>query len=343
MDNSPISPAVDSVLVPLDRIPTDAGAQARTRVRDGVVRDYAAAMAQQLDAGGLCFPPVTLFSDGQAYWLADGWHRVLAARRAGLTQIAAEVRPGTHRDALLFAVAANGTHGLPRSRADKRKAVALLLTDAEWGQWSDREIARRCQVNHTMVGRLRRDLSEQQPGQTSELSSSGAEHHLMTATTPPDEAGPGGAAAVDQVRPGPADGGPPTDALGIAVPEARAPVFGAAGDFREAYELFDRLAGLLDRIAQGAAGERYRQELVRTIDNGPAGFACPALRAARGRLLAAEPYCAYCPACHAVRDAGLRRACKACGGRGWTTRTAFDSCRESDRQVILQMRTANRT
>ena len=179
MDSSPNS-AVDCVLVPLDRIPTDDGAQARTRVRDGVVRDYAAAMAQQLDAGGLSFPPVTLFSDGQAYWLADGWHRVLAARRAGLTDIAAEVRPGTRRDALLFAVAANGTHGLPRSRADKRKAVALLLTDAEWGQWSDREIARRCQVDHKMVSRMRRDLSGQQPGKTAELSSSGAQPHLRT-------------------------------------------------------------------------------------------------------------------------------------------------------------------
>src|SRR5882724_10397634 len=36
----------------------------------------------------------------------------------------------------------------------------LLLADAEWSQWSDREIARRCQVNQSFVTRLRRTLSD---------------------------------------------------------------------------------------------------------------------------------------------------------------------------------------
>lgn len=44
-------------------------------------------------------------------------------------------------------------------RADKRHAVTLLLQDEEWAQCSDREIARRCAVDHVMVGKLRRALS----------------------------------------------------------------------------------------------------------------------------------------------------------------------------------------
>jgi hypothetical protein len=130
----------------------------------------------------------------------------------------------------------------------------------------------------------------------------------------------------------------PTDPLGIPLPEARAGVFAASADFQEARELFDRLATVLDRIAQGPAGEVYRQELIRTNNNGKAGYACAAVRAARNKLIAAEPYCAYCPSCFVQRPARGYASCKSCGGRGWTSRGAFESCRECDRQQILKMR-----
>src|SRR5437660_12039003 len=118
MSISPNVLASGSVMVPLDRIPTDEAAQTRFHVRAATVRDYAAAMTAQLVDGGLCFPPVVLFGEGQDYWLGDGFHRILAARKAGLTEIAAEVRPGTQRDALLFGISANSAHGLPRTPAD---------------------------------------------------------------------------------------------------------------------------------------------------------------------------------------------------------------------------------
>jgi len=63
------------------------------------------------------------------------------------------------QDALLYSISSNAAHGLPRSNADKRKAVRLLLADAEWGQWSHREIARRCQVSQWFVSRLRKGAS----------------------------------------------------------------------------------------------------------------------------------------------------------------------------------------
>jgi hypothetical protein len=145
--------AQESVMVPLAWIPTDEGAQTRVRVRAAVVRDYAAAMKQQCAEGNLRFPPVILFSDGQNYWLSDGFHRVLAAAKAGLTEIAADVRQGMQRDAVLFGISANSAHGLPRTNADKRQAVALLLGDAEWSQWSDRKIAGHFQVGNAFVSR----------------------------------------------------------------------------------------------------------------------------------------------------------------------------------------------
>jgi hypothetical protein len=331
MSISPNISTVGRAIVPLARIPTEAGALLRVRVRAAVVRAYAAAMKTQLAEGGLRFPPVILFFDSQHYWLADGCHRVLAALQAGLTEILAEVHPGTQRDALLFALTANGTHGLPRSNADKRKAVALLLADAEWGQWSDREIARRCQVHHKTVNHLRRHASgEVRQMRERKVQRRGTVYDMNVAAT----------ARTTATRPATA-AAPAIDPLGIPLPEERANVFAALGDFREACELFDRLAVLLDRIAQGPAGDLYRQELVRTFTNGQAGFACPVLRVARSKLLAAEPYCAYCPRCQRAYPGRTHPACPTCGGRGWTTRAAFESCPDSDRQPLLASLAAN--
>ena len=64
---------------------------------------------------GALFPPVTVYFEGTAYWLADGFHRVAAAERCQGTHLMADVRRGTCRDACLAAAGANATQGLPRS------------------------------------------------------------------------------------------------------------------------------------------------------------------------------------------------------------------------------------
>jgi hypothetical protein len=108
---------------------------------------------------GADFPPVTVFKDGSTYWLADGFHRVSAAKQAGLETIRTEVREGILRDAILFAVGCNDTHGLRRSNADKRKAVEMLLADEEWATKSDRWIAEKCLVSPTFVGSMRASIA----------------------------------------------------------------------------------------------------------------------------------------------------------------------------------------
>ena len=69
---------------------------------------------------GATFPAVLVFYDGQDYWLADGFHRIHAAHKAELTQIAVEVRQGSRREAVLYSVGANANHGLRRTNADKQ-------------------------------------------------------------------------------------------------------------------------------------------------------------------------------------------------------------------------------
>jgi hypothetical protein len=55
-----------------------------------------------------------------------------------------------------------------RTNADKRKAVMTLLEDAEWSQWSDREISRHCAVHNSFVSRVRGSLSTSDSEETSE-------------------------------------------------------------------------------------------------------------------------------------------------------------------------------
>ncbi|MCG6966262.1 MAG: ParB/RepB/Spo0J family partition protein [Chromatiaceae bacterium] len=112
-------------------------------------------------AGGWPFPPIVVFRDPNGkHWLADGFHRVEVADQLGIDQVPAEIRLGSQRDAVLFAVGANDQHGLPRSNADKRRAVTTMLNDAEWSAWSDREIATQCQVSHPFVAKVREQFEE---------------------------------------------------------------------------------------------------------------------------------------------------------------------------------------
>jgi hypothetical protein len=136
----------------LDKLRLDGGTQPREAIDPVVVSDYAESMR-----AGVQFPPIIVFYDGAVYWLADGFHRVKAALLAGLTDFPADVYQGAQREAILYSVGANATHGLRRSNADKRRAVLALLNDPEWSQLSDREIARRCNVSQPFVSGLRSD------------------------------------------------------------------------------------------------------------------------------------------------------------------------------------------
>jgi hypothetical protein len=145
------SESLENLLLSL--IVADEGIQPRAVLSQETITEYAHLMAD-----GVQFPPVMIFLDGTYYWLADGFHRFEAAKKAGLSKILAEVKQGERRLALLHAVQANSQHGLPRTNADKRKAVEALLLDPEWGIWSNNEIARRCAVSPMTVKRVKDSL-----------------------------------------------------------------------------------------------------------------------------------------------------------------------------------------
>jgi len=150
--------------IKLDNITIDGGTQPRELIDQAVVAEYAEAMQ-----GGAKFPPVVVFTDGANNWLADGFHRYWAAGKIQARTIPAEVRRGLLRDAVLYSVGANASHGLRRTNADKRKAVLTMLTndlvakDDKGNPWTDREVARQCGVDHKTVAAVRERVSGEVP------------------------------------------------------------------------------------------------------------------------------------------------------------------------------------
>lgn len=156
----------------LDVLVLDDDVQVRLRIDHETVLSYAQAMLNDTK-----FPPIIVFDDGGRFYVADGFHRVLAritARdelgrqlREGLIEgkrwydlmdhlsvIAADVRTGTKRDAVFFACGANDVHGLRRTRQDVERAVLHLLNDPEWGKMSQRQIAEAAGTTAPTVGNI---------------------------------------------------------------------------------------------------------------------------------------------------------------------------------------------
>jgi site-specific DNA-methyltransferase (adenine-specific) len=126
------------------------------RVRDldpDVVADYAESLKE-----GDRFPALTVFSEDEVFYLADGFHR-LAANAEGVDTATCEVRMGGLRNARLFACAANRINGLRMTNADKRAAVTVILRDKTWCKWTNHRIAKHVGVSHTFVGKMRTQLA----------------------------------------------------------------------------------------------------------------------------------------------------------------------------------------
>jgi hypothetical protein len=130
--------------LPLDLIEVDRDLQARVRINeDHIDRQPDAGRRARPAAGG---GPAVVFHETievppekeggkpkreDHYWLADGFQWLEAHKRLGKRGMVVQVREGSRLDALKYAVAANALHGLPRTTADKERAVRLCLENEE--------------------------------------------------------------------------------------------------------------------------------------------------------------------------------------------------------------------
>ena len=137
----------------LVEIHLDGDTQPRTDINHALVDEYA-----ELYSSGVALPPIDVFFDGAKFWLADGFHRWWAARKAGHTTIACQIHQGMLADAQWYSYAANRDHGLRRSTDDKAKAVKAALRHSTGAKMSDQDIAGHVGVDAKTVGKYRRKL-----------------------------------------------------------------------------------------------------------------------------------------------------------------------------------------
>ena len=152
-DNPPLVESRQVRQVAIADLTLDERAQPRVAIRKNVITKYAQDMRN-----GDVFPPIDVFTDGKVIWVADGFHRTLAAKEAGMTSIAAEFHRGDLDDAILFSLRANERHGLRSTTADKRKSVMKALANPKQKDKSARAIAEACGVSHQTVLNIQKQL-----------------------------------------------------------------------------------------------------------------------------------------------------------------------------------------
>lgn len=152
-------------MMPIEDISIYGGTQTRASTNDDAIDSYAESIK-----GGQSFPPVEVFFDGAKYWLADGFHRLLAHKRAGKEEVSSKIFEGSRKDALLHALGANSKNSLYRSNADKRNAVEIALE--EFPGETNAFIAKVCAVSASMVSNARKRFEELNRDEEAPLKSS---------------------------------------------------------------------------------------------------------------------------------------------------------------------------
>jgi ParB-like chromosome segregation protein Spo0J len=134
--------------VPLDDLVLDPGLNLRDRLDDFTVERYADSWER--------LPPITVFEVDDRMLIADGFHRHAAAVMLGKRTIPAEIKVGTFNEALDFVASVNLFHGLPLTRAERRRAVEVKLKLHP--DWSDRRMAQELAVSRELVFKIRKQL-----------------------------------------------------------------------------------------------------------------------------------------------------------------------------------------
>ncbi len=139
--------------VPLDDLVLDPGLNLRDRLDDFTVERYADSWER--------LPPITVYEVDDRLLIADGFHRHAAAVMLGKRTIPAEIIVGTFTEALDFVASVNLFHGLPLTRAERRRAVEVKLKLHH--DWSDRRMAQELAVSRELVFKIRKQLVELAP------------------------------------------------------------------------------------------------------------------------------------------------------------------------------------
>lgn len=152
-------PIVETEDLELRLIVIDAGTQARSALDEDVMAEYTTVIKDSevnpFDAlPDDQLPQVFRDPTGRCV-LADGFTRYGAHKKAKAPTMRVAIREGTQRDALIFSLGANQSHGQRRTNKDKIRAVRIAVNDPEISTLSNMEIARICGVSESMIREAR--------------------------------------------------------------------------------------------------------------------------------------------------------------------------------------------
>lgn len=305
----------------------DLSLQTRAGTDAETIDNYAEAMAD-----GAQFPEVTVFTDGMHYWLADGFHRVMAAKQNGRTAIAADVRKGTADDAVVFGGTANNKQGKRPTRADVQHFLQMVWDRREvifGGTPTGGNLAEKCGVSIT-TGKnfVSRQLA-----------------NLASTTPPAPVRAPSQKSQVKMPERGGSEGGSPAQNAQVKAPTRPTQLIGADGKMypvrpsmptrpsKSAHVVpVDRFGTEIPVEIQGAFDGGVLADICSLISKARCGLRkgmddkLPQFAAVRQDALvqldnayrfvsAAEPHC-VCRMCQG-------QGCKACHGRGWQTEEEY--------------------
>lgn len=131
--------------------------QGREQLDSGTLTEYRGLLRDSSDSWPF-EDPCVVFDVNGILFLADGFHRCESMKQAEKEAVMADVITGTRRDLLEHVLKANASHGLPRSRADKRRVVQLALQEPDICTLSNPQIAELCCVSPSLVGNERRKI-----------------------------------------------------------------------------------------------------------------------------------------------------------------------------------------
>jgi len=258
------------------------GLQTRVALNEEVVAEYG-----EIIRGGGTLPPVIVFRDVLTDYLADGFHRLEAAKRLGHIDIEAEVHDGDKTAALRYALKANATHGLRRTNEDKRNALQIAWDNRRtlFGHDpSKRELAAVCAVSDYLAWEFIKDAK------------------VVENTTPSSDG--------EKTSPQPTTNQPTnqltnTDRYGTPIPDALAGAF-SAGEIKRMSRLLRKIAADVEKAQKGGdyAFSRVSQATLVTLRN------------AASDLKLETPWC-VCRQCQGV-------GCRACGEIGVQTKREYD-------------------
>lgn len=302
---------------------TKDGLQTRVALDERTVQEYADAMRD-----GDNFPPVKVFMDGSHCWLADGFHRVEAATRAGRTVIDADTAKGGFIDALRWALGCNAKHGKRITNEDKQNAMQMAWDNRQQlfgGDPSGALLAETCGVHRNTASAFVAEHIQQPPAVTAPVrrpkSANGGERPAQFVQVTPMPTRPvvgrdgrvtnvpmrpvRPAAAKAPTRPAAPAHVVPTDRFGVEIPVPLQAAFdgdGLAEVYAQISSARTRLRfGLQNNVAEFAA---VRQDALVQLDN------------AYNFVKSAQPFC-VCRMCQG-------QGCKACHKRGWQTEDEYE-------------------